>query len=61
MQFLLFSHPYSPMGNNYNQHDHGTHANYVEDMEMILIFTNVANQLTSSYITVLNEYWDTKC
>ena len=29
----------------YNQHDHVTHENYVKDMQMMPVFTNVANQL----------------
>ena len=33
-----------PMG-IYNQHYHVTHENYVKDMHLILVFTNVANQL----------------
>ena len=34
-----------PMGILYNQHDHVTHENYLKDMQMILMFTNVANRL----------------
>ena len=42
--FLIFSSLFNLWALLYNQHDHVTHENYVKDMQMILMFTNVANQ-----------------
>ena len=42
--FLIFLSLFNPWEILYNQHDHVTHENYVKDMQMILMFTIVANQ-----------------